>query len=112
VVDFISIGLHKYVNLLLIPVNYHLTSNAILYVSLDSVQGAVETFGVFILFVVILAFVTYYRNAFLNVFTTKSGKVIEKIPTKIKLQTLSKSVTQAITSKATAIKSKFNKFLK
>jgi|TARA_B110000503_G_C7088337_1_gene388314 undecaprenyl pyrophosphate phosphatase UppP len=82
----------------------------VLAISLDTVGGAVEVFGVFILFITILSFVSYYRNTFLSVFGSKNGTTVSK--NKTKLQVLTKSVTHSMTAKAITVKSYFNKFLK
>ena len=99
-----------YINLFLLPINYHFASTFVLAISLDTVGGAVEVFGVFILFITILSFVSYYRNTFLSVFGSKNGTTVSK--NKTKLQILTKSVTHSMTAKAITVKSYFNKFLK
>ena len=98
------------INLFLLPINYHFASTTALTVSLDAVGGAVETFGTFILFMTIVSFISYYRNAFLNIFKSDIGGVVSE--NKTKLQVLTKSTINTMTAKAATIKNYFNNLLK
>ena len=95
-------------NLLLLPLNYHFGHLVNLTVSLDVVTGAVETYGVFSIFVLILAFVTYYRNSFLNIFSTKGKNFINRA----KIQLLAKSAYKSLTAQTTLLKKFFKNLLK
>lgn len=105
--------IHDYLNLLLLPINYHFSSSLVLVVSLDSVEWGVETFGAYVLFILILLFVTYYRNTFLSIFVSRNDSNTKtEGNNRAKLQSLTKSVTQSFKPTISSIKSTFTKFLK
>ena len=100
--------IHDSVNLWLLPINYHFSSYIVLTVSLDAVTSAVETFGTFAIFCLMLCIVSYCRNVWLNIFSKKE-KSFKNIN---KLQVLTKSSYKSFKSYVVLVKKFFKDLIK